>query len=95
MKVFFVDKYGVDGIMIGRATVGRPWIFKEIKDYLEKGEVMKPLTIKEKVELAKLHLEKSIEWKGEPRGIFEIRRHISNYFTKKLQFSYLSRSTNF
>lgn len=74
------EKYGVDGIMIGRATVGRPWIFKEIKDYLDKGEIMKPLTIKEKVDLAKLHLEKSIEWKGEPRGIFEIRRHLSNYF---------------
>ncbi|MFC2151372.1 tRNA dihydrouridine synthase DusB [Bacteroidota bacterium] len=74
------DKYGVDGIMIGRATVGRPWLFKEIKDYLQKGEIMKPLTIKEKVDLAKLHLEKSIEWKGEPRGIFEIRRHLSNYF---------------
>ena len=74
------DKYGVDGIMIGRATVGRPWIFKEIKEYLEKGEIMKPLTIKEKVEIAKLHLKKSIEWKGEPRGIFEIRRHLSNYF---------------
>ena len=74
------DKYGVDGIMIGRATVGRPWLFKEIKDYLQKGEIMKPLTIKEKVDLAKLHLEKSIEWKGEPRGIYEIRRHLSNYF---------------
>jgi nifR3 family TIM-barrel protein len=74
------EKYGVDGIMIGRATVGRPWIFKEIKDYLEKGEIMKPLSIKEKVDLAKLHLEKSIEWKGDPRGIFEIRRHLSNYF---------------
>jgi len=74
------DKYGVDAIMIGRATVGRPWIFKEIKEYLEKGKIMKPLTIKEKVEIAKLHLEKSIEWKGEPRGIFEIRRHLSNYF---------------
>jgi len=74
------DNYGVDSIMIGRATVGRPWIFKEIKDFLEKGEVMKPLTIKEKVDLAKLHLEKSIEWKGEPRGVFEIRRHLSNYF---------------
>jgi len=74
------DKYGVDAIMIGRATVGRPWIFKEIKEYLEKGEVMKPLTIKEKVEIAKLHLKKSIEWKGEPRGVFEIRRHLSNYF---------------
>ncbi|MGC9374447.1 MAG: tRNA dihydrouridine synthase DusB [Bacteroidales bacterium] len=74
------DKYGVDAIMIGRATVGRPWIFKEIKEYLEKGEIMKPLTIKKKVEIAKLHLKKSIEWKGEPRGIFEIRRHLSNYF---------------
>ena len=74
------DKYGVDAIMIGRATVGRPWIFKEIKEYLENGKVMKPLTIQEKVEIAKLHLKKSIEWKGEPRGIFEIRRHLSNYF---------------
>ncbi|MDX9696537.1 MAG: tRNA dihydrouridine synthase DusB [Bacteroidales bacterium] len=74
------DKYGVDAIMIGRATVGRPWIFKEIKDYLQTGQAMKPLTIKEKVELAKLHLQKSIEWKGNPRGILEIRRHLSNYF---------------
>jgi len=74
------DKYGVDAIMIGRATVGRPWIFKEIKDYLQTGQKMNPLTLKEKVELAKLHLQKSVEWKGEPRGIFEIRRHLSNYF---------------
>jgi tRNA-dihydrouridine synthase B len=74
------DKYGVDAIMIGRATVGRPWIFKEIKDYLQTGQTMKPLTISEKVELAKLHLQKSIEWKGDPRGILEIRRHLSNYF---------------
>lgn len=74
------DKYGVDAIMIGRATVGRPWIFKEIKDFLQTGQTMKPLTIKEKVELAKLHLQKSIEWKGDPRGILEIRRHLSNYF---------------
>jgi len=74
------DKYGVDAVMIGRATVGRPWIFKEIKDYLQTGQMMNPLTLKEKVELAKLHLQKSVEWKGEPRGIFEIRRHLSNYF---------------
>ncbi|MGE0089278.1 MAG: tRNA dihydrouridine synthase DusB [Bacteroidales bacterium] len=74
------DKYCVDAIMIGRAAVGRPWIFKEIKDYLQTGQMMKPLTIKEKVELAKLHLNKSIEWKNEPRGILEIRRHLSNYF---------------
>ncbi|MFO7829051.1 MAG: tRNA dihydrouridine synthase DusB [Bacteroidales bacterium] len=77
---FAFDHFGVDGIMIGRATVGRPWIFKEIKDYLEKGEIMQPLTINQKVEIAKLHLKKSVEWKGEPRGIFEIRRHLSNYF---------------
>ena len=74
------DTYGVDGIMIGRATVGRPWIFKEIKKYLKTGEEMKPLTIREKVDLAKMHLQKSVEWKGEPRGIFEMRRHLSNYF---------------
>jgi nifR3 family TIM-barrel protein len=74
------DSYGVDGIMVGRATVGRPWIFKEIKHYLETGREMEPLTIREKVDLAKLHLQKSVEWKGEPRGIFEMRRHLSNYF---------------
>ena len=78
-KVMF-ERYGVDGIMIGRATVGRPWIFKEIKHYLKYGENMKPLTILEKVELAKIHLKKSIDWKGEPRGIYEMRRHLSKYF---------------
>ncbi len=74
------EKYGVDGIMIGRASVGRPWIFKEIKEYLQTGKIMNPLSIKDKVELAKLHLQKSHEWKGEPRGIYEMRRHLSNYF---------------
>ncbi len=74
------DDYGVDGIMIGRATMGRPWIFKEIRHYLETGEFMPPLNIREKVELAKLHFSKSLEFKGEPRGIYEMRRHFSNYF---------------
>ncbi|MBA7526275.1 tRNA-dihydrouridine synthase B [subsurface metagenome] len=74
------ERYGVDGIMIGRATVGRPWIFREIKHYLKYGEKMKPLTIRKKVELAKIHLKKSIDWKGEPRGIYEMRRHLSKYF---------------
>ena len=74
------DRYGVDGIMIGRATYGRPWIFAEIKHYLKTGELMPPLTIPEKVELAKLHLRKSIEYKGVPVGFFEMRRHLSNYF---------------
>ena len=74
------DRYGVDGIMIGRATYGRPWIFAEIKHYLQTGESMTPLSIEQKVELAKLHLAKSIEYKGVPVGIFEMRRHLSNYF---------------
>ena len=74
------DRYGVDGIMIGRATYGRPWIFAEIRHYLQTGEPMPPLTIAQKVELAKMHLAKSIEYKGIPVGLFEMRRHLSNYF---------------
>lgn len=73
-------KYGVDGIMIGRATIGRPWIFREIMEYLDTGKYMEPLTIPEKVELAKLHFNKSLEVKSEPRGIYEMRRHFSHYF---------------
>ena len=78
-KLYF-DRYGVDGIMIGRATYGRPWIFKEIKHYLETGEKLKPFSIPEKVELAKFHLNKSIEVKGGKTGIFELRRHLTSYF---------------
>ena len=74
------NRYGVDGIMIGRATYGHPWIFAEIKHYLQTGEPVTPLTISQKVELAKLHLAKSVEYKGIPVGIFEMRRHLSNYF---------------
>lgn len=74
------DAHGVDAIMIGRATYGRPWIFKEIKHYLSTGEPMPPLSISEKVNLAKNHLKKSVEIKGLPVGIFEMRRHLSNYF---------------
>jgi tRNA-dihydrouridine synthase len=74
------DQFGIDGIMIGRATIGRPWIFREIREYLDTGNHMKPLTISEKVELAKLHLKKSVEIKGEPRGIYEMRRHLIHYF---------------
>jgi nifR3 family TIM-barrel protein len=72
--------YGVDAIMIGRATVGRPWIFKEIGHYLETGEILSPPCLEEKLSLARLHFRKSLEWKGEPRGILEMRRHFSNYF---------------
>jgi len=74
------DRYGVDGVMIGRATYGRPWIFAEIKQFLQTGELMTPLTIAQKVDIAKLHLTKSIEYKGIPVGVFEMRRHLSNYF---------------
>jgi len=74
------DRYGVDGIMIGRATYGRPWIFKEVKHYLQTGETMPQPTVIERVAIAKEHLAKSIEIKGERVGILEMRRHLSNYF---------------
>ena len=74
------DKYGVDAIMIGRASVGRPWIFKEVKHYLDTGELLPEPTITEKVDLALLHLGKSIDFKEGNRSIFEMRRHFSNYF---------------
>ncbi len=74
------DLYGVDGIMIGRATYGRPWIFREIKHYLESGEPMPELTLLEKCSLAKRHLLKSVEVKGERVGVLEMRRHLSSYF---------------
>ena len=74
------DKYGVDGVMIGRATYGRPYIFKEIKHFLQHGEEMPALSLKEKVELAKMHFKKSVEYKGTPRGVYEMRRHLVSYF---------------
>jgi nifR3 family TIM-barrel protein len=74
------DRYGIDGIMIGRATVGKPWIFKEIKHYIETGEILPPMKLTDIVELARLQFLKSLEVKGNPRGIFEMRRHFSNYF---------------
>ncbi|MCR5842086.1 MAG: tRNA dihydrouridine synthase DusB [Bacteroidales bacterium] len=74
------NRYGVDGIMIGRATFGHPWIFREIRYYLEHGEPMPPLGVAEKVALARRHLALSLELKGEPRGIYEMRRHLSCYF---------------
>ena len=74
------DKYGVDGIMIGRAAVGMPWIFRDIKHFLQTGDLLPAPGIDERVDLARLHLEKSVAWKGEPRGILEMRRHFINYF---------------
>ena len=74
------DRYGVDGVMIGRATYGRPWIFREVRHYLTTGEVLPQPTVVERVEIAKRHLRKSVEIKGEYVGILEMRRHLSNYF---------------
>lgn len=74
------ERYGVDGIMIGRATYGHPWIFKEIRHYLDTGELLPAMPVSERVALAKEHLAKSIELKGDKVGVFEMRRHLANYF---------------
>jgi len=74
------DRYGVDAIMIGRASFGHPWIFREVKHYLKTGELLPPMTVADRVVLAKKHLAKSLEIKGERVGILEMRRHLSCYF---------------
>ena len=74
------DRYGVDAIMIGRATFGRPWIFREIRHYLDTGEILPGPTVDEKADLALLHLDKSLEHKEGKAAILEMRRHLSNYF---------------
>ena len=76
----YKNTYGVDGIMIGRASIGYPWIFNEIKHFMKTGETLAPPTLKERVDVAKRHLKFSLEWKGERQGIFEMRRHYTNYF---------------
>lgn len=73
-------EYEVDGIMIGRGSIGYPWIFREIKHFFETGERLEGPTIQERVDVCRVHLQKSVEWKGERTGIFEMRRHYSNYF---------------
>ena len=74
------EKYNVDGVMIGRASFGHPWIFKEMRHYLNTGKLMPEMTVAEKVDLAKKHLAKSVEVKGDRVGILEMRRHLSCYF---------------
>lgn len=74
------DRYGIDGIMIGRAAIGYPWIFNEIKHFMKTGEHLSPPDMAERVQVAKRHLSFSLEWKGERQGIFEMRRHYTNYF---------------
>jgi len=74
------ERYGVDGIMIGRAAVGKPWLFSHVKHYLKTGELLDPPTVSDKVDMASLQFSKSLEIKSEPVGIYEMRRHLSNYF---------------
>lgn len=74
------NRYGVDGIMIGRAAIGYPWIFNEIKHFLKTGEHLPAPGLAERVAVAREHLRFSVEWKGEKQGIFEMRRHYTNYF---------------
>jgi tRNA-dihydrouridine synthase B len=75
----YKERYGVDGIMIGRAAIGYPWIFREIKHFVQTGEELAPPSLEERVEVCKKHLIKSVEWKGPKVGIFEMRRHYANY----------------
>ncbi len=74
------DKYGLDGAMIGRASIGYPWFFNEVKHYIKTGTHKKPPTLEERVEAARRHLQMSLDWKGEKLGVFETRRHYTNYF---------------
>ncbi|UNY99755.1 tRNA dihydrouridine synthase DusB [Zhouia spongiae] len=74
------DEYGLDGAMIGRASIGYPWFFNEVKHYFKTGEHLAPPTIAERVKTARRHLEMSVDWKGEKLGVLETRRHYANYF---------------
>lgn len=78
--VEYRDRYGVDGIMIGRASIGYPWIFREIKHYIRTGTKMAGPTLSERIDAARRHLKHSIDWKGEKLGVHEMRRHYTNYF---------------
>ncbi len=74
------DDYGLDGCMIGRATIGNPWFFKQVKHFFKTGEHLAPISLEERVEAARRHLQMAIDWKGEVLGVFETRRHYTNYF---------------
>ncbi len=75
----YKNKYGVDGIMIGRAAIGNPWFFREVKHYFATGEKLDPPTIEERIDVVRQHLRASVKWKGPRVGIFEMRRHYANY----------------
>ena len=70
------NRFGIDGVMIGRASIGYPWIFNEIKNFLKTGAHLSPPTIEDRVNVCRMHLSKSVEWKGNVVGIFEMRRHL-------------------
>ncbi|HXP51456.1 MAG TPA: tRNA dihydrouridine synthase DusB [Bacteroidia bacterium] len=74
------NRYGVDGVMIGRASIGYPWIFREIKHYFKTGELYAPPTLEERISVCRTHLVKSVEWKGERLGLLEMRKHYGSYF---------------
>lgn len=74
------DNYGLDGAMIGRASIGNPWFFKQVKHFFKTGEHLKPINMHERVEAARRHLQMAIDWKGETLGVLETRRHYTNYF---------------
>jgi len=74
------DRYGLDGAMIGRASIGNPWFFNQVKHFMKTGEHVSPPTLKERVAVARRHLEMAIDWKGEILGVLETRRHYTNYF---------------
>jgi len=75
----YKNRYGVDGVMIGRAAIGYPWIFREIKHYVKTGEILPPPTVEERIDVCTRHLTRSIEWKGPKLGILEMRRHYASY----------------
>lgn len=77
---YFKEIYGVDGLMIARASYGNPWIFREIKYYLEHGNQLPTPDVEERIKISLIHLERSVDWKGERRGVIELRKHWSDYF---------------
>ena len=94
----YKNRYGVDGIMIGRAAIGYPWIFREIKHFFATGEIMPPPTLEERLYACKKHLYGSIQWKGEKLGILEMRRHYASYLrglpnVKEFRYKLVRRET--
>lgn len=76
----YKSRYGVDGIMIGRASIGNPWVFNQLKHFMKTGQHLDPPGIEERVAVTKEHLARSLKWKGERQGVVEMRRHYANYF---------------